>query len=169
MAPFGCDFILVAHRGRRGVGHRHRTTYARLGLYHQEFKCRMQHMPRLDAAPGDRCDASLDPKGHECVISGMKLYLVDALPVAVKGLELWRIAIGLHCPFRDFGRTRTTAERGELFTMGAAAGVDKRFLKRQVRCEQVHVFKRRWLIGDQVRFELKAWPKCTHDNLRRVI
>jgi hypothetical protein len=97
-APFGRDFTLVAHRGRRGIGHRHRTTYARLGLYHQEFKCRMQHMSGLDAAPGDRGDASLDPKGHERMISGMKLYLVDALPIAVKGLELWRIAIGLHCP-----------------------------------------------------------------------
>ncbi len=166
-ARFPCcrNVRLVAYRGECGIGHGHRAAHAGLGLRHQEFDGRMQHMAGVGSAPCRRCNARIDSQMHELVIGRMEVHFVDALAVAVETLELWRISVGLHGPVRHFGGACARAECCQPSGMGRAAGMTQRMLKRQVRGEQIDVFEWRGLVGDLMGLQHRAGLECGHLGL----
>ncbi|GAA1896217.1 hypothetical protein GCM10009837_17780 [Streptomyces durmitorensis] len=53
---------------------------------------------------------------------GMEGDFVDAIPIAVMGVQNGRILIGEHSPFLRLGRSRRAPEFGELLTSGTEKG-----------------------------------------------
>ena len=152
----------MAQRRQRGIGHRHRAADAGLGLRHQEFDGRMQHMAGLGPAPRRRGDARFEAQRHEFMIGGMEFHLVDALAVAIEGFELRRVPVGLHRPVRDFGRARARAEFGEALRVHRAARMTQRVLQRCIGREQIDVFEGRRLVRDLMGLEIGAGLECGH-------
>src|SRR3984885_5441582 len=57
--------------------------------------------------------ALLDRGLHQRMIGGMEANEIDAPPVAVVGVELWRVLIGQRPPPQKFSRARVLPERSE--------------------------------------------------------
>ena len=75
----------------------------------------MDHLgPRLWVVPGKAGHFVPDRQVHEVVITGVKIYLIDAHAIAVKRLQFRRISVGLIRLFESFTRAREFAELGQL-------------------------------------------------------
>ena len=87
---------------------------------------------RARFGPGRSVQALFDGEPHELVIGGMVAHEIDAIAVAVVGVELGRIAVGEHAEFERLGRAEPGAERGEFVARPAAALARDAVLQRRV-------------------------------------
>ena len=76
--PLGGEAGRLAQGRHRGVGHRHGTGDAALGLGHQEQQGGVGHMAALRMGPGPGGHAAAQAHRHQFMVGGVELHLVDA-------------------------------------------------------------------------------------------
>ena len=81
----------------------------------------------------------------------MVAHEIDAIAVAVVGVELGRIAVGENAEFERLGRAEPGAERGEFVARPAAALARDAVLQRRVAAEEIVVGEFGRLVEDRVR------------------
>src|SRR5271156_4727826 len=96
--------------------------------------------------------ALLDRGLHQRMIGRMEADEIDAAPVAVVGVELWRVLIRQRPQLQKFSRARARAEGSERIAGPACAFALNRLLQRRVGFVEVIVdeFDRlvEYLVGD---------------------
>ncbi len=97
--PLGGELGLRAQRRHRGERHRDRAGEAALGLCRGEVQRGARGVRGgLRRRPRQRVQLVTHRERHEVVPCAMELDLVDALAVAVEGLQLRRVLVGLEAP-----------------------------------------------------------------------
>ncbi len=150
--PLGGDLGLRAQRGHSGERHRDRAGEAALGLRGGEVQRRARSVGGgllRCRRPRQRVQLVAHPEPHEVMPRAVKLHLVDAVPIAVEGLQARRVLVGLEAPAdRVAAPRRADLVRAAERPTGALAL--ERLDERKVVGEQVAALQRWGLVGDLV-------------------
>jgi hypothetical protein len=143
---------LLRQARRCGEGHGDRAAVARLDLrLHIVARGARDMRARARLAPRRSVQALFDGELHELVVAWMVAHEIDAIAVAIVGVELGRIAVGEDSEFERVGRAESGAERGEFVTRPAGAFARHAVLQRRVAAEKVVISEFARLVEDRVR------------------
>src|SRR5829696_4824737 len=150
--PLGRDLRLRAERGDGGVGHRDRAHDAGVGLRPQQLQRRARDVrARARLTPWERVDLALYGAAQQPVPARVVVDAIDAVPVAVVGLQPRRVALGAAAMLLRLGGARDCAAVAHAVDRPAGALALEPFAQRGVGIEVVDVLERRRLVEDLVR------------------
>ena len=168
--PLGGQLGLRAQRRDHRVGHRDRAADPGLGLGEAHEGGAAGDVgagPRV--APGGAVQLVFHRGPEQLVPGGVELDLVDAVAVAVVGLQLRPVLVGEPSQLLRLGRAGELADRGDPLASPSRRprGRPPRPATR-VGLEDVVVGQRRRLVGDGVVAEGLALPGCHRERLCRL-
>ena len=149
--PLRRQLGVAAQRRDRRVGHRDRAHDAGVGLRPQAHQRRAGDVgARARVAPRQRVDLALDRAAQQPVPRRVEVDVVDAVPVAVVGLQPRRVALGAAAVLLRLGRARHGARVARAVDGPAAALALERLAQREVDLEEVGPLERGGLVDDFV-------------------
>ena len=143
------EFGVVPQGGYHGVGHRDRTDMSGFGCPDAHLGRTHDMGSRSVVGPGRGVQAVADRDAHEFVVGGVVLDLIDAIPVAVMGMQHRPVAIGEITPALGGGSAGDRPELADLIEAPLPTLADQR-LDEHRRGGGVPVDQGRHLIGDKV-------------------
>ncbi|MCY1432015.1 hypothetical protein D9M71_479980 [compost metagenome] len=150
--PLLGDIRLQLDRRHGGEGHGQRAAAAGLGLGMQVIEAGTGNLGAgTRIGPRQRRQAMLDGRAHQLVVGRVEFHQVDAMAVAVVGLEHRLVLVGEEAG-RQQRATGQCAIGIHLLLGPAAIEAADPFLQRQVDAVEVGAVQRRHLVGDFVGF-----------------
>ena len=122
----GRQFGVVAQRGDDRVRHRDRADVTRLGRPHRGLRGANDVGTGPVVRPRGGVQAVADGDRHQLVVGGVVLDLVDAVAVAVVGVQDWLVAVGEFAPALRLRAAGERPEFGDLVEAPFAALADQR-------------------------------------------
>ena len=150
--PLRRQLGVAPQRRDRRVGHRDRAHDAGVGLRPQAHQRGAGDVgARARVAPRQRVDLALDRAAQQPVPGRVEVDVVDAVAVAVVGLQPRRVALGAAAVLLRLGRARHGARVTRAVDGPAAALALERLAQREVDVEEVGPLERGGLVDDLVR------------------
>src|SRR5262249_47820149 len=149
--PFRRRGWRMAQRRHRAIGHRDRAVNAAFDLRQHEGARGAGHMCTWTwRRPWTGMQSSFDRERKQCMPSGMKFDLVEAMAVTVECAQHRRVGISGEAELYRFRGSEHLAERAEFVHRPVGFIAHKRRNKHTVALQQIVRLKRRRLVSDLI-------------------
>ena len=146
------------------VSHGHWAGYTGIRLGHQKHHRPVKDVTGGFAAPCAPGNPVRQAQGHQVMVGGMELDFVQALAVAIKGLQARRIRVRLVRPFAGLHGAASLAEFRKAGMVCSAATGFHSIAQCRVRSISIDIGERRRLIGHYMGCKLRHGLSIPHDQ-----